>query len=390
MKIVIAPDSFKGSLSALEAARAMKEGVLRACRDAVAGRLETEIVPMADGGEGTVEAVLSSAGGTVINADVTGPLGVKVRSFYGILSGNRTAVIEMAAASGLTLAPEGLRDPMISTSYGTGELIINALDMGCRKLLIGIGGSATIDGGTGMLMALGAGFYDKTGREIPRGGGGLISIGRIDISGLDPRIQETEIVAACDVKNPLCGPFGAAAVFGPQKGAAPEVIPLLDEGLAHFAGKIHEFLKIEVKDIPGSGAAGGMGASLLAFLGAKIMPGIELIADATGLEEKIRNSDLILTGEGSTDSQTAFGKVPAGIGKIASKYGVPVICISGGIGEGAQTLCGSGIRALFGITGRPMDLSEAMKNAYELVSQTAENVIRTVLLGYSIKGFTPK
>ena len=312
MRLVIAPDSYKGSLTAVEVAHIIAQAFQRVFLTA-----EIIKVPMADGGEGTVEAFLTAVGGEKCFVQVTGPLGERVDSFFGILKDGQTAVIEMAAASGLPLVPEEKRNPLVTTTYGTGELIKAALDQGCKKIIVGLGGSATNDGGAGMAQALGVGLFNQEGVNLAFGGCNLRDLARIDISGLDPRIKETEIVAACDVDNPLCGPAGASAVFGPQKGADPEMVEQLDHALAHFGWKVHEQIGVDILNLPGAGAAGGLGGGLVGFLGAKLKPGIDIITEITGLEKMMAGADLVITGEGQTDFQTARGKAPAGIARLA-------------------------------------------------------------------------
>jgi len=375
--IVVAPDSFKGSLSSIQAANAIEKGIIGAaqtCREPV----EVIKVPIADGGEGTVEAIITANKGEIVKTRVLDPLGREIDSFFGILPDN-SAVIEMAAASGLNLLGDDERNPMKTTTYGTGQLIKEALDYGCKRIIIGIGGSATNDGGVGMAQALGVSFLDEEGNQIAFGGGELSKISKIDVSLLDPRIKDTVITIASDVKNPLCGPNGASAVYGPQKGATPEMVETLDRNLKHLAKTIHEQLNIDILNVPGSGAAGGLGAGLMAFLGAKFCLGIKLVTELARLEEKIQRADLVVTGEGSTDYQTLFGKVPHGIADIAKKYSKPVICISGSLGKGYEQLYNEGIDAFFSIVNRPMSLEEAMNNAEVLLEQTAKNVIKVYL-----------
>ncbi|MGI6551731.1 MAG: glycerate kinase [Bacillota bacterium] len=373
MRIVLAPDSYKGSLSASQVAFYMEEAIRE-----VAPWIRVEKVPIADGGEGTVDAFLAGAGGEKRNLTVTGPLGEPVQAFFGILP-DGTGVIEMAAASGLPLVPPERRNPLITTTYGTGELIKGALDAGCRRLVIGVGGSATNDGGLGMAQALGGIFLDGSGRPLAFGGGELSKLERIDLQGLDPRLRGMEILVACDVDNPLWGPNGAAAVFAPQKGADPEMVCRLDEGLKHLADVMRRELGRDVGDLPGAGAAGGLGAALLAFLGASLQPGIEVMAAVTGLEEKIAGADLVITGEGNTDYQTARGKAPVGVGRIARKYGVPVIALSGGLGLDVERVYEAGLDAVFSIMPGPLTLEEAMERAPELLKKATANLIRLLL-----------
>lgn len=382
MKIIIAPDSFKGSASALEVANAIKEGVQR-----VFSHAQLEIIPMADGGEGTVQSLIDATGGKILVERVVGPLENEVEAIYGILGDNRTAVIEMAQASGLThVAPEE-RNPCITTTYGTGQLIKAALDYGCRKLIIGIGGSATNDGGAGMAEALGVKLLDSNGHEIQRGGGSLDSLDKIDISGIDPRLNSTEIIVACDVNNPLNGKDGASNIYGPQKGATPDMILKLDRNLFHFSTILQRDLNINkiVANIPGSGAAGGLGAGLIAFLNAELRSGIDIIIDATDFKNRIKDANIIITGEGRIDSQTIFGKTPIGIAKLAKSYNIPVIAIAGGISDGAEKVFSFGIDAIIDIVAEPMSLNYAMSNAISLISNAAEYTARLIATGMSIR-----
>lgn len=378
MKIIVAPDSFKGSLTSIQAANAIEKGIKKAAQN-YKKPVEVIKVPMADGGEGTVEAIVSANGGRIITTQVLDPLGREVDSFFGVLPDN-TAVIEMAAASGINLLSEDERNPMKTTTYGTGQLIKKALDYGCKRIIIGIGGSATNDGGVGMAQALGIRFLDKEGNQIAFGGGELYKIEEIDTSSLDPRINDTIITIASDVKNTLCGPNGASAVYGPQKGATPEMVETLDRNLKHFAAVIQKQFNIDILNVPGSGAAGGLGASLMGFLGAKFCMGIKLVMELVQLEEKIKNADMVITGEGSTDYQTLFGKVPLGIAKIAKKHNKPVVCISGSLGEGYEELYNEGIEAFFSIVNRPMNLEEAMGRSEELLEKITANVLNVCFM----------
>lgn len=371
MKIVIAPDSFKGSLSALEVGNAIKEGIASIFPSA-----EIQIVPMADGGEGTVQALVDATGGRIVRARVHDPLMNEIEAIFGILGDGKTAVIEMASASGLPLVPTDKRNPMLTTTYGTGELIKSALDMGCRKLIIGIGGSATVDGGAGMAQALGAKLADGEGNQIPFGGAGLEHLVEIDISRMDERLSEVEVIVACDVTNPLTGPKGAAKVFGPQKGATPEMVEKLDSYLNRYADIIKRDLGIDVKDIPGAGAAGGLGAGLVAFLKAELKPGIDIVIEASGLKEKLSSANVVITGEGKIDGQTIFGKTPIGVAKLAKKFGLPVIAICGSIGDDAHLVFDNGIDAITDIIDRPMSLDEAISDAYRLIRTASERTAR--------------
>jgi glycerate kinase len=376
MKVVIAPDSFKECLSAREAAEAIARGVRDVCPCA-----KVACVPMADGGEGTVEALVDATGGRFARARVTAPLGDRVSARFGILGDGATAVIEMAAASGLPLVPPNRRNPLVTTTYGTGELIAAALGRGVRKILVGIGGSATVDGGAGMASALGVRLLDAKGRGIAPTGGALAKVSRIDVSGLDPRVRAVGIEAACDVDNPLTGKTGAARVYGPQKGASAAQVRLLDRNLARLARVIRRDLGVDVAAMPGSGAAGGLGAGLVAFLGARLRPGVAMVIDAVRLPERLRGADLVITGEGRMDRQSAFGKTPVGVAQAAKRLGIPVVALCGSIGDGAEAVLSRGIDAYFAITPGPMTLDEAMRRASELLRRGAAQVMRLYLLG---------
>ena len=376
MKIVIAPDSFKENLSASEVSEAVAAGVKDVLPDA-----EVLCVPMADGGEGTVEAMVDATGGAFVDCDVTAPLGEVTRARFGILGDGKTAVIEMASASGLPLVPPEKRNPLVTTTFGTGELIQTALDRGVRKILIGIGGSATVDGGAGMAQALGVKLMDAEGSEIPRGGGGLARLDRIDVSSRDARVDATVVEVACDVDNPLTGKTGAAHVYGPQKGATPEQVPVLDAALANFAEVIARDLKVEVATLPGSGAAGGLGAGLVAFLGATLRGGIDMVVEAVGLDAKLADADLVITGEGRMDRQSAFGKTPVGVAAAAKQHGIPVVAVVGAVGDGADEVLTRGIDAVFSIHTGPMTLEEAFARSPELLRRAAAHVVRLFLRG---------
>ncbi|MGH4137821.1 glycerate kinase [Clostridium sp.] len=371
MKIVIAPDSFKGSLSALEVCEGIEKGIRK-----VLGVAEIVKVPMADGGEGTVQSLVDATGGKLIKVKVKDPLMRTVEAFYGILGDGTTAVIEMAAASGITLLSKEERNPMKTTTYGTGEIIVHALDMGCRNFIIGIGGSATNDGGAGMLSALGVKLLDVNGKDIGCGGGSLDKLKTIDLSHLDSRIELCNIVAACDVDNPLCGERGASNIFGPQKGADEDMIITLDNNLSHYADMVEKYLGISIKEYPGAGAAGGLGGGLLAFLNAKLKRGIDIVIETTKLEDSIKDADLVFTGEGMIDYQTAFGKTPFGVAKVAKKYNIPVIAIAGGIGKGTETLYEQGFTSIFSIVDKPMQLEEAIENCGILLENASERIMR--------------
>lgn len=371
MKIVLAPDSYKGSLTAKQACEAMEKGIRKVLPDA-----EIVKIPMADGGEGTVQSLVDATSGTFHTVEVTGPLGQRVQASYGVLGDKETAVLEMAEASGLYLIPAEKRNPLLSTTYGTGELIKSALDEGCRKFIIGIGGSATNDGGMGMAQALGVKFLDKKGNSLPFGGGSLGDLSEINMDDMDPRIQESQFFIACDVDNPLCGPQGASFIFGPQKGATPGMAQQLDDGLAHFAEIIARDLGKFVADLPGAGAAGGLGAGLVAFLDANLKRGIEIVTETVKLREQLQGVDLLFTGEGQCDGQTVRGKTPFGVAKIANQAGVPVVFIVGRIGAGSEILYEYGIKSIFSMVDGPMTVEEAMGQAYDLLTKSAERIMR--------------
>ncbi|RYI27546.1 glycerate kinase [Bacillus infantis] len=376
MKIVIAPDSYKESLSAMEAADCIEKGFKR-----IIPHAEYVKVPMADGGEGTVQSLVDATGGTIIPALVTGPLGEPVEAFFGLLGDKKTAVIEMAAASGLHLVPAGKRNPLVTTTKGTGELIKSALDVGVTHIIIGIGGSATNDGGAGMAQALGARLLDEEGREIGGGGGALSGLSSIDLSQLDGRLADVKIEVACDVDNPLTGEKGASAIFGPQKGADPQMIGMLDRNLAHYAGVIEKNLGKKIKDVPGAGAAGGLGGGLLAFLPAELKRGVDIVIAAAGLEKIVADADLVITGEGRIDGQTIFGKTPIGVARTAKKSGVPVIGLAGSISRDCEVVREHGIDAVFSIVPGAVPLEDAFRNAAEYAEQAAANVAAVWRLG---------
>ncbi|HFZ8996074.1 TPA: glycerate 2-kinase [Citrobacter freundii] len=381
MKIVIAPDSYKESLSAAEVAQAIEKGFREIFPDA-----QYVSVPVADGGEGTVEAMIAATQGSVHSAVVTGPLGEKVNASWGMSGDGNTAFIEMAAASGLALVPPEKRNPLITTSRGTGELILEALDSGAKNIIIGIGGSATNDGGAGMMQALGAKLCDANGTEIGYGGGSLNSLNSIDISGLDPRLKTCSIRVACDVTNPLTGEKGATRIFGPQKGATEALIVELDNNLAHYADVIKASLHVDVKNVPGAGAAGGMGAALMAFLGAELKSGIEIVTTALNLEEHIHNCTLVITGEGRIDSQSIHGKVPIGVANVAKIYHKPVIGIGGSLTRDVDVVHQHGIDAVFSVLSRISTLEEAFRNAYDNIYRASRNIAATLAIGMRSAG----
>ncbi len=371
MRVVIAPDAFKECLSAEAVAVALADGWLRVYPDA-----DIRCVPMADGGEGTVDALVAATGGRHVAHTVTGPLGSPVTARYGVLGDGSIAVIEMAAASGFALVPPATRDVARATTYGTGELIAHALDSGCRRIIVGIGGSATNDGGAGMAQALGYRLLAADGAELPPGGLALHHLARIDATSRHPAIAESEVLVACDVENPLCGPTGASLVYGPQKGATPETARALDEALRHFAEVVKAQLGVDVLETPGAGAAGGLGAGLIAFTGARLRPGVAMIAEASGLEAHIAHADVVITGEGKLDRQSAFGKTPVGVARIARAHRVPVIAVAGALEPGFESVYDLGINAVLGVTRAPMSLSKAITRCESALADTAEAAAR--------------
>lgn len=371
MKIIIAPDSFKGSLSAREVGLAIK----KAFKSEIPGA-QIEVIPMADGGEGTLETLLFATKGKEIVVDATGPLGERRSTAYGVLGDGKTAVIEMAQVAGLPIIPPGKRNPMLTTTYGVGELISHALDQGYRHFIIGLGGSATNDGGLGMLQALGVGFFDASGSPVKPIGASLKEIKTIDFHTLDARIRQCELTVASDVENPLCGPQGASFIFGPQKGATTEQVNQLDEGLKHYSGLIEQELNQVWQHQPGAGAAGGLGFALLA-LGARIVSGAKVVADATGLKSHIESADWVITGEGQSDGQTLYGKVPSFVAKLANEYGVHSVLLSGGLGDGFEQLYSLFV-SCHSIVPGPVTLEQAMENAEEYLIQAARNIARLV------------
>ncbi|MFC0469042.1 glycerate kinase [Halalkalibacter kiskunsagensis] len=373
MKIVIAPDSFKESLTALDVANAIEEG----CKE-VLPHVSYVKVPMADGGEGTVQSLVDATGGTIEYANVTGPLGEKVEAFYGLLGDGKSAVIEMAAASGLELVPTDKRNPLLTTTYGTGELIVRALEQGVKKIIIGIGGSATNDGGAGMIQALGGKLLTEEGQDILFGGAGLGELSRIDVTNLDERLKGVSVEIACDVDNPLTGPKGASAIYGPQKGATEEQIQQLDAHLEHFANVIKRDVGKDIIDVPGSGAAGGLGAGLLAFLPSVLKRGGDLVIEVTKLEEQIRDADVVITGEGGINHQTIHGKTPTCVATAAKKFNVPVIALAGSLTDEYTNVYDHGIDAVFSIVPGAVSLEEALKTGYENTKNTARNIAAVI------------
>lgn len=369
MKIVIAPDSYKESLTAMEVATAIEAGFRQVMPNA-----EYHKLPMADGGEGTVQSLVDATDGTIIEHTVTGPLGEQVKGFYGLMGDGKTAIIEMAAASGLHLVPAKKRNPLLTTSFGTGELIKAVLDQGVEHIIVGIGGSATNDGGLGMAQALGIKMLNAQGNELGYGGGELAQLARIDMSGIDPRLAKIKLEVACDVDNPLCGLKGASHIFGPQKGATPAIVEQLDANLAHYAEIINVQLGQDVKDIPGAGAAGGLGAALLGLFNASLRPGIDIVMDAVNFTDIVSDADLVITGEGRIDSQTIHGKTPIGVARAAKKFHIPVIGIAGCLSDDCDVVYEHGIDAVFSVVPRAMALPDAFEEAAFNVQMTARNV----------------
>ena len=378
MRIVIAPDKFKGSLSAAAAAQAIALGMRRALPQA-----SFDLVPVADGGDGTAETVIAALGGQMVVREVRGPDEKPVTARYGLAKGGATAVIELAQASGLALLPPGTNDPLTATTYGTGELIVDAIARGAQRIILAIGGSATNDAGTGALSALGAVFADASGRALPPGGGALASLATIDTAALDARLAGVQIEIASDVRNPLCGPSGASAVYGPQKGASTQDVRTLDEALSRFADVAAQTIGTDVRDIPGAGAAGGAGAGFLALAHATLRPGAELVLELLDFAHHVEGAGLVVTGEGKLDRQTLSGKAPYAVAQAARARGVPVVAIAGAVECDASQLADAGISlALPAVTG-PMSVEEAMLRAGELVAATAETLGRTLSLRFS-------
>ena len=373
MKVVIAIDSLKGSLSSMEAGMAIKDGVLAAKPDA-----EVIVKPLADGGEGTTDALIEGMNGERIDLTVTGPMHTPVDAYYGYLKDTNTAVMEMASAAGITLVPDSEKNPLLATSYGVGEMINDAIQRGCRNFIIGIGGSVTNDGGIGMLKALGVRFLDENGEDAGEGGQALAKIARIDVSGMNPLLKECHIQVACDVNNPLCGKNGSTYVYGPQKGVTEDMKKTLDEAMAHFARVTSETLENDYMNTPGAGAAGGLGYAFLAYTGAALTPGIELILDAVGLEEELSGADVVVTGEGRLDFQTAMGKAPVGVARLAKKYNAKVIAFAGSVTKEATACNKEGIDAFFPILRGVCTLAEAMDpvTARNNMTATVEQVFR--------------
>jgi glycerate 2-kinase len=371
VRVLVAPQELKGSLTAAEAAAAIASGIRRGMPEAA-----IELLPLADGGPGTLEALVAARNGELRTAVVSGPLGDPVKARYGLIGD--AAVIETAEACGLVLVPPGRLDPDAATTHGAGELIRAALDEGVRRFLLGIGGSATNDGGAGLAQALGFCLLDAAGAELPPGAAALARLDRIEPGGADPRLAGCSFDVAVDVQNPLCGPRGATAVYGPQKGVLPDRIEALDAALRRLGELLERDLGVPVLDLPGGGAAGGMGAGLAGFLGARLRPGFAIVAEAVGLEQKIAAADLVISAEGRLDEQTAFGKTIAGVSALAQQHGVPVIALAGGIAAEFAITSVAGLTAAFAITARPMTLAEAQRDVAALLTAAAEQVARTV------------
>lgn len=373
MKIVIAIDSFKGSLSSMEGGNAVKAGILAAKPNA-----HVIVKPLADGGEGTTDALIEGLGGERVNLSVTGPLGEPVDAYYGRIPSSNTTIMEMATASGITLLPDGVKDPMKASTYGVGEMVADAVAKGCRDFIVGIGGSATNDGGIGMLKALGFSFQDKDGNDVGEGGQALGRVSTIQTNGQLPELKDCRFRVACDVTNPLCGENGATFVYGPQKGVTNDMKHTLDAAMAHFADVTAATLGRDLRDVPGTGAAGGLGFAFLSYLNAELTPGIDLILDAVKLEQDLVDADVVVTGEGRLDFQTAMGKAPVGVAKLAKKHGAKVIAFAGGVTKEARACNDAGIDAFFPVVRGVTTLEEAMRpeNAKANVADTAEQVFR--------------
>ncbi|MBW8333216.1 MAG: glycerate kinase [Prolixibacteraceae bacterium] len=379
MQIVVAPDSFKECLTATQVSLAISDGIKRIVSEA-----EITCIPVADGGEGTVEALVTATGGKIVPVKSVDALNRPIQSFFGILGDGKTAVIEMAAASGIELLAPEERNPLITTTFGTGLLIKAALDAGFSQIIIGIGGSATNDGGAGMAQALGIKFQDKNGNPIGLGGGSLGELFTIDDSEVHPKLQNTKITVACDVRNPLFGTSGATYIYGPQKGATPEMLEILESNLIRYSEILQQKLGMNISEIPGAGAAGGLGAGLMAFCKAELVPGFELISKLTNLEKHIGQASLVFTAEGKIDSQTAFGKTISGVARLAKKYQVPVIALAGTVTDNLTELYSQGVTSIFAIGNQPMSLEESKARAAELLANTAAQIMRTVR-AYNLK-----
>ena len=376
MKIVIAPQGFKAGISGLEAAEAIARGVAAVDPDA-----ETVLAPVADGGDGTLNALVDATGGQVFTSTITGPLGQPLEARWGVMGDGSTAVIEMALASGLALVPQRRRNPRVTTTAGTGEILKEAMDRGYTRVIVGLGGSATNDGGAGMATALGARFLDSEGRPLPPGGSALARLDRIETQGLHPALGQATIIAATDVTNPLCGSDGASAVFGPQKGANPEMVQELDAALANFARVVARDLHRDVSEQPGAGAAGGLGAGLMAFAGATLQSGIDMVCEVLQFDALLQGADLVITGEGRADRSTIFNKAPAGVARHAQAHGVPTVLLAGSLGSGYEELYDHGLAAVVCIADRPMSFDVSLSRSAELLESAAERTLRLILAG---------
>lgn len=381
MKIGIAPDSFKGSMTALEAAECIEKGIGKALSSGVSFRK----IPMADGGEGTVCALVEATGGRFVTRTVNDPLGRQIKASFGITGDGKTAIIEMAAASGLALLKPNERNPMKTSTYGTGELIKHALKLGAKHILVGIGGSATNDCGVGMAIALGVRFLDKDGKRVDQGGAALGKIDSIDIRSIYKKIKDAKIEVACDVDNPLTGKTGAANVYGPQKGATPTMVKRLDKALEQLAGIIKRDIGADILDVPGSGAAGGLGGGLMAFVDGKLRPGIDIVIDSIKLRKRLKGCDLVITGEGRMDYQTAFGKTPAGVARVAGELDIPVIAICGCLGKDPQVVHSIGIDAFFSALEENVQEKNLATRGPGMLTNCAEQVARTLAIGGGLR-----
>ncbi|MRG84974.1 glycerate kinase [Salinibacillus xinjiangensis] len=375
MKVLIAMDSFKGSISSIEGSKAISQGIHE-----VYPAAETVTLPLADGGEGTVEALVHATSGQWIEKSVTGPLGEPVEALYGISGDGKTAIIEVAAACGLPLIPRDSLDPLKATTYGVGELILDAIDKGCRHFIVGLGGSATNDAGVGMLQELGFRFENNQGEEVGYGGGALADIEHINTDNIHPSVKECTFQVACDVKNFLHGTDGAAYVYGPQKGATDEMVRELDEGLKHFAERVRDQLDIDIHSIEGAGAAGGLGAAFSGFLNGQLQSGIELVLEVIDMEKQLQDVDFVITGEGMLDGQTSMGKAPIGVAQMAKKHGIPVIALAGAVNQEQFTLNDRGMTSCFSILSAPMSLDDAMNSviAYKNLQFTTNQLFRLI------------
>ena len=379
MKILVAPQEFKGSISALSASEAAKNGILRVFPEA-----EVVLCPVADGGDGTLETLVEVSGGEVRTCSVQNPIGETIQAQWGAMGDGVTAVIEMARTSGLALLSLDERDPLNASTYGLGQAISEALDEGFRKFIVGIGGSATNDAGAGMAQALGANLLDDRGNTISFGGAALASLQTVDISNMDSRIKDSKFLVACDVSNPLTGEEGASAVYGPQKGATPEMVKRLDDALSNFATVIKRDLKKDVSEMSGAGAAGGLGAGMMAFMGAELKAGVDIVLDTVNLRDKLSSVDLVITGEGGMDFQTIYNKAPIGVARIASEHNIPTIAIAGLLGSNFKIVHEHGIRAATSLVNGPITLEEASDRAFELISDSVEESLRFISVGMDL------